>query len=249
MTSNLPEDCIYDILKYLQPHPSYLLKCTLINRFWCRVTIPFLYANPFNNTQNENVIPTLILCFSKPEILQLENQLVLIGVNNIIDIKDEYKPLFEYPKYIKFYNYQTVYDTIERWFIYSLYINYKKINIIRENFNSMFQQSFLYHSINIERISINFIYLNRFNPNFNLPISNLTKVNSLTLESLHSHDQRIGKEILSNIAIHYLNLKVLKFLSEPIINPKIVNILCKIIQKQNNLEEFKIERFPWIVYF
>jgi hypothetical protein len=41
-------------------------------------------------------------------------------------------------------------------------------------------------------------------------------------------------------------LKVLKFLSEkysPIINPKIANIVCKIIQKQNNLEEFKIERY------
>jgi hypothetical protein len=68
----------------------------------------------------------------------------------------------------------------------------------------MFHQSILCHSINIERIYIDFFYLIKYNPNFNLPTSNLTKLNSLTLKSLQSLDQEFGKEFLSNITIHCL---------------------------------------------
>src|SRR5947207_3133213 len=92
----LPDDCIYYILQYLQNDHSTLFNCLLVNRFWCKATVPLLYANPFSNIIKENnysIIYTLILCFNKTEILQLKNQLELIKVS--IDIYDEYKPLFD----------------------------------------------------------------------------------------------------------------------------------------------------------
>jgi hypothetical protein len=240
----LSDDCIYDILKYLQDYQSTLFNCLFVNRFWCKVTVPFLYANPFV-ISNKNLILTLIPCFSQSEILQLKSQLEFIGVNNI-NIKDEFKPLFKYPKYLKIYNSFNVNSTIFKWFeglSYSLCTNVSKREKIREYFCPTFHQTILNHPINIEQLNfdINFI---KSDPNFNIPIANLTKLNSLVLNNL---DQEIGKEFLSNVAIHCLNLKELKICSltrNGTIKTSITEKLCTIIQKQNNLEEFKILYYP-----
>src|SRR5579859_513145 len=98
----LPNDCIYHILKYLQKDYLTLFNCLLVNRFWCKETVPLLYTNPFSK-YNHLIIPTLILCFSKSEILQLKNLLKqrnnVYEFNKIDKIDDimngEYTPLFE----------------------------------------------------------------------------------------------------------------------------------------------------------
>ncbi|RGB23514.1 hypothetical protein C1646_774380 [Rhizophagus diaphanus] len=109
----LPDDCIYHILQHLQNDRSTLFNCLLTNRFWCKSTIPLLYANPFIIPTSEkicSIILTLIYCFNKAEILQLKNQLGPNRINNI-NLDEEYKPLFEYSKYLEIYNHHTI-DTI-----------------------------------------------------------------------------------------------------------------------------------------
>ncbi|GBC09161.1 hypothetical protein RclHR1_08650004 [Rhizophagus clarus] len=247
MTSYLPDDCIYYIIKYLQGYRSILFNCALVNRFWCRAAIPLLYADPFFKANlffksSKNIILTLIPCFSKTEILQLKNQLRFIGINNI-DIKDEYEPLFEYPKYLKYYNSYNVDFTIFEWLKGFLC----QRNKIHENyFCSIFHQSILNRCINIEQFIIDFNPLIKYNPNFNFPISNLIKLNSLTLDNLEDLDKEIAKEFLNDIAIHCLNLKEFKIFSKENVNishPKTQEELCIIIQKQNNLEKFEIGQF------
>jgi hypothetical protein len=235
----LSDDCIYNILKYLQDYQSTLFNCLFVNRFWCRATIPFLYANPFFKT-NKDIIFTLIPSFSNTEILQLKSQLKLLGVNKI-DIKDEYIPLFKYPKYLKTYNSFNVNSTIFEWFeglSYSSYVKYRRRKIL-EDFCPIFHQSILNHCINIEQFSIDINFIK----SFNIPTTYLTKLNSLSLYHL---DQEIGKEFLSNVAIHCLNLKELKIcsLTKYGIKISITEKLRTIIQKQNNLEEFKISFYP-----
>src|ERR1700742_4297988 len=102
----LTDDCIFYILQHLKNNRSILFNCLLVNRFWCKSTIPLLYANPFINITEENysIIKTLIFCFNKEEILQLKNQLELNQINNI-NLDEEYKPLFEYLKYLENYDY------------------------------------------------------------------------------------------------------------------------------------------------
>ncbi|GBC41156.2 hypothetical protein GLOIN_2v1516475 [Rhizophagus irregularis DAOM 181602=DAOM 197198] len=88
----LSDDCIYYILKYLRDDHSTLFNCLLVNRFWCKETVPFLYANPFehligskNNTTHKcSIIFTLISCFDKAEILRIKNQL-----NDLRDINEK----------------------------------------------------------------------------------------------------------------------------------------------------------------
>jgi hypothetical protein len=241
----LPDDCIHYILNYLQDYHSTLFNCLLVNRFWCRAVIPLLYANPFIII-NKNIILTLIPCFSQSEILQLKNQLNLIGIDNI-NINDEYKPLFEYPKYLKIYDYYILATTIFEWFNGLANLSYNQEMII-EKFILTFNQSILYHSINIEQFEID---LNSFiNSNFklNVPTTILTKLNSLTFK-LQTFEHNIEKEFLSNIANNCSNLKELKVSSmvrfgiPPKIQDVIIDKLCIIIQNQDNLEKIKISEF------
>src|SRR5438045_5907014 len=137
MTSlDLPDDCIYDILKYLQTNRSTLFNCILVNRFWCKAAVPLLYANPFVIT-NKDIILTLILCFDKSEILQLKNQLTLININ-IINISDDYKPLFEYTKYLENFNYFKIHSVIFEWFSSYLTLSYNQRSEIVKNFILIF---------------------------------------------------------------------------------------------------------------
>ncbi|GES75682.1 hypothetical protein GLOIN_2v1774869 [Rhizophagus clarus] len=231
----LTDDCIYHILRYLQGYHyrSTLFKCGLVNRFWCRAAIPLLYANPFFFRPNKKyylIILTLISCFNKEEILQLKNKIKF-------NINDEYKPLFEYPKYFKSYDCDSANHKIIRWINHFSNPNDK----ILECFCLTFHHTILKHCVNIEQFNISINYsLIKFNLNFNISISNLIKLNSLALCGLKDLD---GMEFLSNIANHCLNLKELKMELICISHPEIQEKLCTIIQRQNSLEKLKISRF------
>jgi hypothetical protein len=140
-----------------------------------------LYANPFI-ISNKNIILTLIPCFSKTAILQLKNQLKFIGISNI-NIDDEYKSLFEYPKYLKIYDYCNVDYTIFEWIFTISNLLYKR-DKIQKNFNSIFHKLILYHGINIEEFIIDSELFIDSSFNFNFPNLKLTKLNSLKL-NLH----------------------------------------------------------------
>ncbi|GBB83203.1 hypothetical protein RclHR1_00100007 [Rhizophagus clarus] len=212
----LPDDCIYDILKFLQDCHSTLFNCSLVNRFWCKATVPLLYANPFIK-QNKSIILTLIPCFDK---FEMKNQLNFFGIDNI---REDYKPLFEYPKYLKVYDYSLVNSTILR-FLYNQYQNqnqYQRNKLIE--IGSMFHQLILYHGINIEKFNVNVEFINFFSPYYNVEIVN---------------------KFLDNVSsIHCLNLKELKIYSMSQNKFDVAKKFCEIIQKQNNLEKFTISRY------
>ncbi|GBB83200.1 hypothetical protein RclHR1_00100004 [Rhizophagus clarus] len=239
----LPDDCIHHILKYLQGYYSTLYNCTLVNRFWCRATIPLLYADPFTPSNkyiisNKNIIITFILCFNRAEILQLRNLINLISVNNI-EINDEHKVLFEYQNYLKNYNYYDINDIIIKWIKHIASTQFPNENIL-ENICSIFHQSILNHCINIKQFTTNFNTFINSDPNFNIPTLNLTQLNSLRLDDLVSLNQGNGREFLSNIAIDCLNLKELRVsLVEKDVGTE---ELCMIIQNQNNLEKFNLSK-------
>ncbi|CAB4481336.1 hypothetical protein RhiirA5_410420 [Rhizophagus irregularis] len=250
----LPDDCIYNILQNLQSERSTLFNCLLVNRFWCKSTIPLLYANPFVNITGKNyaIILTLILCFDKEEILQLKKLLKQNQIN--INIDEEHKPLFEYLKYLKNYNYLVINSAIERCFIGAItqyrikyYSNYT-IPIF-----PIFHQSILRHSINVKQLDISSnIFYNKGFKNLDIQnfTSNLTKLNILSLKfHLNDNLNEIEQEFLGNIANVCLNLKKLiiqvhgqRTIFNNLSNTNTNNMekLCTIIQKQNKLKYFKI---------
>ncbi|CAG8490239.1 uncharacterized protein OCT59_023881 [Rhizophagus irregularis] len=252
----LTDDCIYSILQHLQNDRSTLFKCLLVNRFWCRSTIPLLYANPFENVKTEknySITLTLIFCFNKAEILQLKKQLGLSQINNNINFDKEHNPLFEYPKYLENYNSKLINSVIYGWFAKycSDLLSSQKIY---KDIIPIFHQSILRQSRNIKQLDILlYLFYEESFKNFNIQnfTSNLTKLNSLSLE--FNSKGEIEQEFLKNIANICTNCRklVIRFpqtKSSPfhdvsnnlIDNTTIIEKLCKIIQVQNKLKMFKI---------
>ncbi|GES75619.1 hypothetical protein GLOIN_2v1791592 [Rhizophagus clarus] len=254
----LTDDCIYYILQHLQNDRSTLFNCLLVNRFWCKSTIPILYTNPFLNITEKNytIILTIILCFNRTEILKLKDQLGINQIDNIDLDDEEYKPLFEYLKYLKNYNYFTINTVIRGWSIkYNLICRNKIYDII-----PIFHQSILRQIRNIKQLDI-FLHLFYYEGFQNFDVqnftSNLTKLNSLSLnfhlKSTAHLTSDVEQEFLGNISNISLNLRklIIKLprtrrtniqhtIYKNLTNNTTLRKLRTIIQKQNKLKIFKI---------
>ncbi|CAB4377396.1 unnamed protein product [Rhizophagus irregularis] len=250
----LIDDCVYNILQYLQNDGSTLFNCLLVNRFWCKTTIPILYANPFATgyRKKHKLLSTIILLFNKEEILQLKNQL---GTNQIkkFNIDDEHKPLFEYLKYLEDYNYYKISSFMTRFIFCNITLSISSsLKECKFYISPIFHQKILCQSRNIKQLDIS---LDLFNSeafkNFNVQnfISNLTKLKSLTLSlSLgDTNNNEIEQEFLGSIAnnnFNNLNLRklIIGLTSKKLVGQKINTCekIYKIIQGQNKLKIFQI---------
>jgi hypothetical protein len=94
--SDLPPESMNEIFKNFQDDKRSLYYCSLVNRYWCQLAIPWLWSQPIFNSESkdESILPieTLISCLdnnSKNKLLELR-----------IPISSQ-RPLFEYTTFIK----------------------------------------------------------------------------------------------------------------------------------------------------
>ncbi|PKY48565.1 hypothetical protein RhiirA4_464201 [Rhizophagus irregularis] len=245
----LLDDCIYNILEHLQDDYSTLFNCLLVNRFWCKETVPLLYADPFEylidyvdvtTTTQYTIIFTLILCFDKVEILRLIDLLNKSNINvNNTYINDENEPLFEYSKYLKNYNCLTVNNIIIECF--RNYLTIPSNHEIVKNFIPIFHQSNLNKNNNIKQFGISLYSF--YNQNYNIQnfTQNLTKLNSLNLQDVNVTFNTLAQEFLKSMSNTCLNLRKFEICSL-LKSKEIKENLCAIIQNQNKLKAFKISQ-------
>src|SRR5688572_11572142 len=97
MPHQLPFECLSEIFKYLNAYA--LRSCLLVNRFWCKVSVPILWTSIRN-------YDTLIAC--------LPNQSKEIFYKKQITfITSKPPPLFNYVVYIKYLNVSEIGSKIE----------------------------------------------------------------------------------------------------------------------------------------
>ncbi|RIA93402.1 hypothetical protein C1645_819374 [Glomus cerebriforme] len=243
----LPNDCIYDILKYLKNDRSTLFNCLFVNRFWCKETVPLLYANPFDN-QGKNdhlIISTLILCFDETEISQLKSYLCVEPYNvNDNDITPKHNPLFEYIKYIEIVESRVFMKTTVNWVKdIAKEFHFKNLNGII----TIFHHSIIRQCLNIKYLNIQPSYLiSNSKENINIFTSNLSKLKLLKLsfyEDLKYVDDYI--EFLQGISKNCLS--ILRLEISICTSPLLSEYFCLIIQNQNNLEAFKILKYNYLL--
>src|SRR6266542_4425906 len=87
MPRQLPADCLNEIFEYLEDKED-LYSCLLVNRLWCEVSVPILWAN----IQNYN---TLIACLPK------ESKEILYKNEIFLSTLTSKPPLFNYVVFIK----------------------------------------------------------------------------------------------------------------------------------------------------
>ncbi|CAB5206554.1 unnamed protein product [Rhizophagus irregularis] len=107
-SGDLPE-LTFEIIKYFQNDYSILHSCILVNRFWCRLTIPLLWENPFSiPTGNYNFIEIYLNNLND----DFKTKLIEYNIinNNSLNI------MFNYSKFLKYLNTYKFVFSIEKWF-------------------------------------------------------------------------------------------------------------------------------------
>src|SRR5436305_7028322 len=91
--SSLPDECFSDVLSYLDG--KTLFKCSFVNRYFCKFTIPLIWREPFNVPISKcfSLINALLSCLNEDEISSL--------IPYAINFNNNQSPLFEYGKFIR----------------------------------------------------------------------------------------------------------------------------------------------------
>src|SRR6266542_6976133 len=105
-SGDLPE-ITNKIIQYFQNDYETLFSCILINRFWCRLTIPLLWEDPFskNHPKNYHFIEIYLYKSDKTKLNEY-------GINNIVFPSNT---LYNYPYFIKHLRLCNILRSIEYW--------------------------------------------------------------------------------------------------------------------------------------
>ena len=101
-SGDLPEISTY-IIQNLRNDVNTLYSLTLVNRFWCCLTIPFLWEDPFSTKYRKNstfhFLDTYFLFLNENDKNKMKKIKSYKFNSNL------YKPLFNYPSLIKTLNF------------------------------------------------------------------------------------------------------------------------------------------------
>src|ERR1044071_5666928 len=89
---SLPDECFCNIFLFLDNKSLY--KCLFVNRYYCKLSIPTLWKNPFefHSRPKASLINTLLACLNAFEISSLIPYTININTQS---------SLFEYGKFIR----------------------------------------------------------------------------------------------------------------------------------------------------
>ncbi|EXX51025.1 uncharacterized protein OCT59_027049 [Rhizophagus irregularis] len=228
-SGELPE-LTYDILKYFKNDFSTLYSCILVNRLWCRLTIPLLWENPFSNPPNVKYF----FCSSETKKYNFI-EIYLHNLNEDLNTKlNEYgiednlfpsNTLFNYPSFIKYLNTFEIKFSTHEWYknIIKTLKPEKRCLIENDDFERLIQMSlfklFINNETNLNTFEIEIFYnldyyLNDIlllilqNPNFIHNVKNLNLYICNSFSSGPNKNMIIKNNILKLINLHQ-NLKVI----------------------------------------
>ncbi|CAB4426607.1 unnamed protein product [Rhizophagus irregularis] len=106
-SGDLPE-LTFKIMKYFQNDYSTLHSCILVNRLWCRLSIPLLWENPFSiHAENYNFIEIY---------LHSLNDDFITNKYKIINKSSHSNILFNYPRFLKYLNTNEFIFSVDKWY-------------------------------------------------------------------------------------------------------------------------------------
>lgn len=130
---NFVTNCLEEVLQYLIEDPGALYSCILVNRNWCRITIPILWSDPFNNIKRKN--PNNANLSIRTYISCLEDSGKSTLINEFITIPNSWEePLFDYPKYLKIFKYDHFGKMLENF----VRMNYKLLIEMKTDLNKIY---------------------------------------------------------------------------------------------------------------
>src|ERR1044072_1784785 len=106
---SLPNECFINIFFFLDKESLY--KCLFVSRYYCKLSIPRIWRNPFKPLHSakskSSLIDILLACLDEEEI----SFLIPFAINF-----NNQSPLFEYGRFVRKFNHKFCIDYIEAWF-------------------------------------------------------------------------------------------------------------------------------------
>ncbi|CAG8586454.1 16597_t:CDS:1 [Dentiscutata erythropus] len=112
----LPQETIDEILSHVKHDKHSLYSCLLVNRYWCRQVIPWLWGHPLkilSALESANIAPlirTYISCLSEKERSFL--------IEHGISLPNYPPPFFHYASYLKDLDYRRLEISVRHWIKY-----------------------------------------------------------------------------------------------------------------------------------
>ncbi|CAB5192137.1 unnamed protein product [Rhizophagus irregularis] len=108
--SDLPE-LTNEIIQHFRNDFSTLYSCILVNRLWCRLAIPLLWEDPFSkhDPKNYHYIEIYLSKLNEDDKAKFNEY----GIK--YDLLRSNSTLFNYPSFIKYLNYGSIYRSIKKW--------------------------------------------------------------------------------------------------------------------------------------
>src|ERR1044072_2731171 len=199
---SLPIECLINIFFFLDRKSLY--KCLFVSRFYCKLSIPRIWKNPFRpncTPKSSSVINTLLACLNEDEISFLIP--CAINFNN-------QSPLFEYGRFVRKIDHRYFIDYIITWlestnvpvdyhYDYYDYRVQKLINVI-------------YHTIMRQGSNLQELKLNCYGPqtirynSYFLPKASIFKTYKPGITNLRSIHIDLDSGVQHQKAVEFLNM-------------------------------------------
>ncbi|RHZ80232.1 hypothetical protein Glove_138g56 [Diversispora epigaea] len=254
----LPTECMQQIFQNIVDQGEALYPFLLVNRYWCKNVVPFLWSRPFENLLPENRFKIMCIYLSS---LDEQEQLILSSALKHYDIKlpKIQKPLFNYPILLKEFSFKNL-EMIVHSFVYRWSCDHCSIKDLDEQMNiitSSLCKLFLKNSTSLRSFKLdkflthcdipecNNIFDYNFN-NFNNIYYNfpdLSNISKLEIDYTTTPIMKNSIQILNIISklckrIRILDIKIPPFTDKI---PEITKGIIKIIRSQECLREFNLE--------
>jgi hypothetical protein len=222
LLGDLP-DLIKVIVRYFLHDYKTLYSCVLVNRLWCRLTIPLLWENPFsfpNLNKNYHFIEVYLHNLNDDDKMKLNE----CGIDSSLIPSNT---LFNYPSFIKHFNIDDIINSIRFWRTmgsgYLTLIIYELLlNIFIENgaslraFMSFMDNNYLKISFELISLNPNFIrnvknLLLNFNGNFHHLEFLCSNCDSISFLSIHNPFNSYDTKYFSKIVKSQRDLKKIQF--------------------------------------
>jgi hypothetical protein len=241
----LPTECMEQIFKYvLQVEDAKLYSSLLVNRYWCKNVVPFLWNRPFSLVSNQNcfkLLKTFFSCFNK-EDYNLLNSLLKPYKIKIPSLNNRTK--LNYSIYLQELSFKDleicVSSTIRKWYgkKNNYYPDQMKI-LIDSLLQFFFKNSINLYSLNLDNY-FDFLDIPNFSNYFfksQFGLGQITKFQIIYNKPITKNTIHFLKLISINCKqIHTLDIKLQSF----DYNAEVIHHLSNIIISQNNLIEFNI---------
>ncbi|CAG8461567.1 2384_t:CDS:1 [Cetraspora pellucida] len=124
--TKLTDDCYLEIIKNFEHNYHTLYNCLLVNRLFCRITVPLLWADPLYNVSKHsiNIISIYLSYLNENEKYQLTSNTYQVDLSCIFQ-----KTLFEYAKFLETYSSCKIKNVISLWYQYTQDISKPSLEI------------------------------------------------------------------------------------------------------------------------